>query len=171
MIIRAEIADFDVGRVPIDTGSSVNIIFAIVFGELGIDDSHVNRQLTPLLSFYGDLVEPIALKSAAFRPPRETLYVQGALNGNGPIDDPRDKAPMPQVQHDEELGTIVLNKDQPEQCAKIDTTPTPALKAEFIEFLRNHSEVFAWSYDDMPGISPDVISHKLSISLMYKPVH
>ncbi|CAL9000245.1 unnamed protein product, partial [Prunus brigantina] len=56
MIIRAEIADFDVVWVPIDTGSSVNVIFADAFGELGIDDSHVNRHLTPLLSFSGDLV-------------------------------------------------------------------------------------------------------------------
>ncbi|CAL2239332.1 unnamed protein product [Prunus armeniaca] len=56
MIIRAEIADFDIGRVLIDTNSSVNIIFVDAIGELGINDSHVNRQLTPLLSFSGDLV-------------------------------------------------------------------------------------------------------------------
>ncbi|KAI5349208.1 hypothetical protein L3X38_002095 [Prunus dulcis] len=57
MIIRVEIADFDVGRVLIDTGSSVNMIFVDVFGELGINDNHVNRQLMPLLSFCGDLVQ------------------------------------------------------------------------------------------------------------------
>ncbi|BFG25441.1 hypothetical protein CerSpe_117150 [Prunus speciosa] len=44
------------------------------------------------------------------------------------------------------------------------------LRAEFIQFLRQNSEVFAWSYNDMPGISPDVISHKLSISPAFKPV-
>ncbi|XP_021822805.1 uncharacterized protein LOC110764199 [Prunus avium] len=59
MIIRAEIAKFDVGRILIDTGSSVNVIFADAFKELGIDDSQVNRQLSPLLSFSGDLVQPI----------------------------------------------------------------------------------------------------------------
>ncbi|CAL8153086.1 unnamed protein product [Prunus armeniaca] len=59
MIIRAEIADYDVGRVLIDTGSSVNVIFADAFKGLGIADSMVNRQITPLLSFSGDLVQPV----------------------------------------------------------------------------------------------------------------
>ncbi|CAL8088175.1 unnamed protein product [Prunus armeniaca] len=59
MIIRAEIADYDVGWVLIDTGSSVNVIFTDVFRGLGIADSIVNRQITPLLSFSGDLVQPV----------------------------------------------------------------------------------------------------------------
>ncbi|CAL2276708.1 unnamed protein product [Prunus armeniaca] len=43
MIIRADIADYDVGRVMIDIGSSVNVIFADAFKGLGIVDSMVNR--------------------------------------------------------------------------------------------------------------------------------
>ncbi|CAL2239813.1 unnamed protein product [Prunus armeniaca] len=43
MIIQAEIADYDVGRVLIDTGSSVNVIFANAFRGLGIANSMVNR--------------------------------------------------------------------------------------------------------------------------------
>ncbi|CAL2238120.1 unnamed protein product [Prunus armeniaca] len=39
MIIRAEIANYDVGRVLIDTGSSINVIFADAFRGLGIADS------------------------------------------------------------------------------------------------------------------------------------
>ncbi|XP_034217344.1 uncharacterized protein LOC117628908 [Prunus dulcis] len=39
MIIRAEIADYDIGRVLIDTGSSVNVIFADTFRGMGIADS------------------------------------------------------------------------------------------------------------------------------------
>ncbi|XP_021812767.1 uncharacterized protein LOC110755795 [Prunus avium] len=48
-----------IGRILIDTGSSVNVIFADAFKELGVDGSQVNRQLSPLLSFSGDLVQPI----------------------------------------------------------------------------------------------------------------
>ncbi|CAL9017596.1 unnamed protein product, partial [Prunus brigantina] len=36
MIIRADISDFDVGRILIDTGSSVNVLFADAFNGLGI---------------------------------------------------------------------------------------------------------------------------------------
>ncbi|CAL9004171.1 unnamed protein product [Prunus brigantina] len=76
MIIRAEIADYDVGRVLIDTGSSVNIIFADAFSGLGIADSMVNRQITLLLSFSGDLVQPvgsISLPIAFGIAPRKTM--------------------------------------------------------------------------------------------------
>lgn len=42
MIVRVEIANFDVGRILIDTGSSINVIFVDAFGELGINNSHLN---------------------------------------------------------------------------------------------------------------------------------
>ncbi|CAL8163017.1 unnamed protein product [Prunus armeniaca] len=248
MIIRAEIADYDVGRVLIDTGSSVNVIFADAFKLLGIADSMVNRQITPLLSFSGDLVHPVGsislpiafdvapkkimtydqflivdcptaynvivgrtaltrvkthlsphmllmkfptrngtgvirgnqlsaqtcyattLKSVACRLPMEAMTVQGLPNGNEPIDDPREETPTPVAQPAEELEIVVLNEDFPDRCVKISTSLDPDLRGQFIDFLRQQAEVFAWSYDDMPGISPDVISHKLSISTGHKPV-
>ncbi|CAL9000860.1 unnamed protein product, partial [Prunus brigantina] len=248
MIIRAEIADYDVGWVLIDTGSSVNVIFADAFRGLGVADSMVNRRITPLLSFSGDLVQPVgsislpiafgvaprktmtydqflivdcptaynviigrttltrvkahlsphmllmkfptcngtgavrgdqlsartcyatALKSVASKPPMEAMSVQGLPNGRGPIDDPREETPTPLAQPAEELETVVLNEEHPDRCVKIGTALDPNLRELFIDFLRQHAEVFAWSYEDMPGISPDVISHKLSISPTCKPV-
>ncbi|CAL2231350.1 unnamed protein product [Prunus armeniaca] len=53
------------------------------------------------------------LKLAAFKPPRETMSVKGAPNGNGPIDDPGDEAPILQAQLAQDLETVVLNEDQP----------------------------------------------------------
>ncbi|CAL9011256.1 unnamed protein product [Prunus brigantina] len=76
MIIRAEIADYDVGRVLIDTGSSVNVIFADAFKGLDVADSMVNRQITPLLSFSGDLVQSVgsvSLPIAFGVAPRKTM--------------------------------------------------------------------------------------------------
>ncbi|CAL9018474.1 unnamed protein product, partial [Prunus brigantina] len=70
----------------------------------------------------------------------------------------------------EELETVALNEQHPDRCVKIGTGLDPNLRELFIDFLRHHAEIFAWSYDDMPGISPDVISHKLSISPTCKPV-
>ncbi|CAL8992283.1 unnamed protein product [Prunus brigantina] len=59
MIIRADISDFDVGRILIDIGSSVNVLFVDAFNSLGIDRQNLNKEITPLLSFSGDVVEPI----------------------------------------------------------------------------------------------------------------
>ncbi|KAI5351751.1 hypothetical protein L3X38_004642 [Prunus dulcis] len=242
MIIRAEIADYDVGRVLIDTGSSVSVIFAEAFREMGINDNQVNRQLTPLLSFSGDLVQPIgsvklpitfgtaprktttydqflivdcptaynvivgrttltrvkahlsphmllmkfptpngtgairgnqlsartcyatALKATSFKLPDEIMSVQGLPNGTGPVDDPRDESPTPYTQSAEEMETVTLSDEQPDRQVRIGTRLTADLRTQFINFLRHHSEVFAWSYEDMPSIAPGVISHKLSIS-------
>ncbi|CAL8991494.1 unnamed protein product [Prunus brigantina] len=252
----ADISDFDVGRILIDTGSSVNVLFADAFDGLGIGHQSLNKEITPLLSFSGDVVEPIgsiqlplaigsgqrrafiythflvvscptaynaiigrpaltrmkailcphmlllkfpsqlgigqvrgdqlsawvcyvsSTTKAANQTPRqgipETLAVAhpSLPNGRGgtdPPDDPRDDSATPQAQPVEELETISLSDVQNRQV-RIGTSLGPSLRSEFISFLRANSEVFAWSYDDMPGISPSVISHKLSISPSFKPV-
>ncbi|XP_021801487.1 uncharacterized protein LOC110745676 [Prunus avium] len=76
MIIRADISDFDVGRILIDTGSSVNVLFADAFNALGIDPQHLNKDITPLLSFSGDVIKPIGsvlLPFAVGTIPRRTV--------------------------------------------------------------------------------------------------
>ncbi|CAL8994056.1 unnamed protein product [Prunus brigantina] len=194
MIIRADIADFDVGRILIDTGSSVNVLFADAFNGLGIDPQGLNKEITPLLSFSGDVVEPIRsiqLPLAIDSGPRRTFLCTHFLVVNCPtaynaiIGRPaltRMKAilsphmlllkfPTPSgiAQPAEELETISISDAQDRQV-RIGTSLSPSLRTDFITFLRANSEVFAWSYNDMPGISSDVISHKLSISPSFKPV-
>lgn len=95
------------------------------------------------------------------------MFVQGAPNCNGPIDDPREENLTQQTQLAKELETVVLSEEHPNLCIKIGTTLALLLRKQFIEFLQQHAEVFTWSYDDMSGISPEVISHKLSISPAY----
>ncbi|XP_021813076.1 uncharacterized protein LOC110756013 [Prunus avium] len=216
MIIRAEIAEFDVGRILIDTGSSVNVIFADAFKELGVDESQINRQLSPLLSFSGDLVQPIgsvslpiafgvaprrtmvydqflvvdcptaynvivgrtaltaikahlsphmlfmkfptcygtgairgdqlsarncyatALKSAAPQKQKETFTVVDMPNGNEAVDDPREEATTPVAQHSEDLETVALDESWPDRRVQIGTMLSAALRAEFIQFLRQN---------------------------------
>ncbi|KAI5335311.1 hypothetical protein L3X38_025444 [Prunus dulcis] len=45
-----------------------------------------------------------------------------------------------------------------------------APRFDHVTFLRLNSEVFAWSYNDMPGISPDIISHRVSVNPTVRPV-
>ncbi|KAM2042107.1 hypothetical protein ACFX16_035838 [Malus domestica] len=53
---------------------------------------------------------------------------------------------------------------------KIGTTLSLPIRLSLISFLQENTEVFAWSYEDMPGISPDIICHRLSIDPKTKPV-
>ncbi|CAL2256663.1 unnamed protein product [Prunus armeniaca] len=73
MIIRANIADFDVGRILIDTG---NVLFVVAFKSLGIEHQTLNKEITPLVSFSDDFVEPIGsvqLPLAIGAAPRRTI--------------------------------------------------------------------------------------------------
>ncbi|CAL8117210.1 unnamed protein product [Prunus armeniaca] len=93
-----------------------------------------------------------ALKSVACKPPMEAMSVQGLPSSRGPIDDPREEMPTPVAQPAEELETVILNKEFPDRWVKIGTNLGPDLRRQLIDFLWQQAEVFAWSYDDMPGI-------------------
>ena len=43
-------------------------------------------------------------------------------------------------------------------------------KEELIHLFREYIDVFAWSYDDMPGLSTNIVSHKLPINSEFDPV-
>ncbi|XP_030963818.1 uncharacterized protein LOC115984983 [Quercus lobata] len=44
------------------------------------------------------------------------------------------------------------------------------VRKDLIQFLRKSIDVFAWSHDDMPGIDPSVITHRLNVYPFSKPV-
>ena len=65
----------------------------------------------------------------------------------------------------EDLEDIKLNDNQ-EYKTRIGTTLDP----ELVTFLRENKDIFAWSPSDIPGISPDVITHQLRINKDQRPV-
>ncbi|KAL0329724.1 UNVERIFIED_CONTAM: hypothetical protein Sradi_4959100 [Sesamum radiatum] len=69
----------------------------------------------------------------------------------------------------EELKVINLSEDD-EKTTKIGTKMRPSTEEHLIQFLKKNKEVFAWTMTDLHGISPDVITHKLSVSPSAKPV-
>ncbi|CAL8174803.1 unnamed protein product [Prunus armeniaca] len=59
IIIRTDISNFDVGCILVDTGSSVSVMFTDAFDELQVPSHLLDRSITPLISFSGDVVQPI----------------------------------------------------------------------------------------------------------------
>lgn len=47
---------------------------------------------------------------------------------------------------------------------------TPKLRAQIENFLRANYGIFAWFHEDMPGINPKVITHRLNVNPVFKPV-
>jgi len=47
---------------------------------------------------------------------------------------------------------------------------SPIEKQNLISLIWEYIDVFTWSYEDMPGLDPQVIMHHLNIKLDAKPV-
>ena len=45
-----------------------------------------------------------------------------------------------------------------------------SLRDQLVDFLKEHRDVFAWSHEDMLGIDPSVIVHRLNVDLTYNPI-
>ncbi|XP_020417977.1 uncharacterized protein LOC109948691 [Prunus persica] len=252
LIIHADISNFDVGRILVDTGSSVSVMFANAFNELQVPSHLLDRSITPFVSFSGDVVQPIGSihlpKSIGAAPQRMTITTPFLIvdcptaynvilgrpalaqmrafisthmlllkfptpNGPGtvrgdqlgarscyasavkstnrqhrsealavtmapappqagtdPPEDPREESITQQAEPVEDLELVTLHDDIPDRQVRIGTSISPELRSDLVAFLRLNSEVFAWSYNDMPGISPDIISHRLSVNLAVRPV-
>ena len=68
------------------------------------------------------------------------------------------------------LEDISLEEDDPEKSTKIGADLEGKIKKDLIHFLRENIDVFAWSHEDMPGIDPSVITHRLNVYPSSKPV-
>ncbi|XP_023894321.2 uncharacterized protein LOC112006266 [Quercus suber] len=68
------------------------------------------------------------------------------------------------------LETVELSDEEPNKITRIGMTLSPEMRTKLIQFLKENLDVFAWSHDDMPGISPEVIQHRLNVDPKRKPV-
>uniref|UniRef100_A0A2N9F3A7 RNase H type-1 domain-containing protein n=1 Tax=Fagus sylvatica TaxID=28930 RepID=A0A2N9F3A7_FAGSY len=71
----------------------------------------------------------------------------------------------------EELEIINLADEGEEpREVKIGTRCTTEQKEALIALLREFHEIFAWSYQDMPGLDTDIVVHKIPLKPECKPV-
>ncbi|CAL8164127.1 unnamed protein product [Prunus armeniaca] len=79
-------------------------------------------------------------------------------------EDPRDEYVTQQAEPVEDLELVRLDDDILDRQVRNDTSLSQELCFDLVAFLRLNSKVFAWSYNNMPDISHDIISHRLSIN-------
>ena len=68
------------------------------------------------------------------------------------------------------LETVALTQDETTKMTRIGTMLSPEMRKRLVQFLKENLNIFAWSHEDMPGISPEVIQHKLNVNPKRKPV-
>ena len=69
----------------------------------------------------------------------------------------------------EELEEVILDDSRPERTTRVGTLASWPVHQELKAFLRDNQDVFAWSHEDMPGIDPSIIVHRLNVSPPHFP--
>ena len=70
----------------------------------------------------------------------------------------------------EALEVMELVDGQATKTMRIGTTLSLGMRAKLVQFLKENLDIFAWSHEDMPGIAPEIIQHKLKVNPNRKPI-
>ena len=69
----------------------------------------------------------------------------------------------------EELEPVQLD-DNPEHLAYIGSKLAEDLRSLLTHFLKQNKDVFTWKHEDMGGIDPAIITHRLNVSPSFNPI-
>ena len=70
----------------------------------------------------------------------------------------------------EELEVVTLDESRPERTTRMGTLASQPIRQALASFLKMNQDVFAWSHDNMPGIDPSVIYHRLNVNPASPPI-
>src|SRR3954462_13346202 len=72
--------------------------------------------------------------------------------------------------YNEPLEIINLGSDGNRKEVKIGASPSSEIRKSLIQLLKEFSDVFAWSYQDMPGLDTSIVEHHLPLKAECPPV-
>ena len=72
--------------------------------------------------------------------------------------------------HQEETEIVDLGTGNGKKEVKIGTGMTAPICEELTALLKDYQDIFAWSYKDMPGLSFDIVQHRLPLNPKCSPV-
>lgn len=70
----------------------------------------------------------------------------------------------------DELVEINLGSEDDPRPTFVSATLTPEEREDYRQTLMQYRDCFAWSYKEMPGLDPQVATHKLTIDPQFRPV-
>jgi hypothetical protein len=65
--------------------------------------------------------------------------------------------------HQEDVEVINLGTEEDKREVRVGAALQDTVKTRLIELLHEYDDVFAWSYQDMPGLDTDIVTHKLPL--------
>ena len=70
----------------------------------------------------------------------------------------------------DDLETVALGTTYQLKEMRIDTTLSADERDSFLRLLKSYLDVFAWSYEEMPGLYPFIVQHHLPLMPHARPV-
>ena len=70
----------------------------------------------------------------------------------------------------EELEEVILDESRLGWTTRMGTLASLMVRQDLTSFLRMNQDVFAWSHEDMLGIDPSIIVHRLNVNPDSSPV-
>ena len=70
----------------------------------------------------------------------------------------------------ERLEEILLDDSKPDRTTRIGTLANSTIHQALTAFLKDNRDVFGWSREDMLGIDPSVMVHRLNVSPSFTPI-
>jgi hypothetical protein len=72
--------------------------------------------------------------------------------------------------HQEAVELINLGTNEEKREIKIGALLEASIKERVIDLLKEYVDIFAWSYQDMPGLDPEIVEHRLPLKPGCPPV-
>ena len=66
--------------------------------------------------------------------------------------------------------TVDLGTTNEPRELRIDLALSAAERDSLFQLLRSYLDVFAWSYEDMPGLDPSIVQHHLPLVPHARPI-
>ena len=77
----------------------------------------------------------------------------------------------PRIFAKEELEVINLSSDPSiQRPVSISASLSASERTQLIALLKEYQDIFAWQYNEMPGIDPTLVAHSLNVEPGAKPV-
>ena len=70
----------------------------------------------------------------------------------------------------DQLEVIPVKNGNPTKVVKSGGGLDPEVKRDLVKLLREYSDIFAWSHEEMPGIPLSLASHRLAVDATFKPI-
>ncbi|VFQ94055.1 unnamed protein product [Cuscuta campestris] len=76
----------------------------------------------------------------------------------------------PKAEPAEEVEEVPLDPRAPERRVKIGASLTRSQRKRLVDVLATYRVIFAWGPEDMPGVDPKIICHRLAVNPESRPV-